>query len=105
MPRLAGMFAVANLPEFRDYLNQPYRQPVIYRFFDSCGDLLYIGITSNPYDRWMAHRRKQPWWHEVDAVSFHSVPGLRWELERAEREAIREERPRYNKRSAVRHAA
>ena len=101
MPQLDGHLPVEDLARWRNYLNQEYRQPVLYRFFNEDRELLYIGISSNPSDRWIQHRRSKEWWKEVAYIAFTSVRGLRWELELAERQAIRAESPRYNRRSAV----
>lgn len=67
----------------------------LYRFFDASGELLYVGITMNPVGRWASHRTEKPWWSEVATITLESHPS-REAVERAERDAIRAERPRYN---------
>lgn len=67
----------------------------VYRLFDSGGDLLYVGFTWNPYERWTSHRRTKPWWPEVAFVSLSMHEGD-LPTRAAETRAIHEERPRYN---------
>lgn len=69
---------------------------VLYRFFSSTGQLLYIGITMNPPQRFKAHQGDKDWWTEVSGITVESYP-TREELACAERRAIKVERPAYNK--------
>jgi predicted GIY-YIG superfamily endonuclease len=71
----------------------------LYRLFNEWGDLLYIGTTVDPAARWKDHRKRMPWWYQVD----HSRTRIEW-LEcghvaalRPEREAITAELPWYNR--------
>ena len=74
---------------------------LIYRLYDEAGDLLYIGTTRRwLVDRLTQHRRTQPWWPEVASVSLERQR-TPWDALDVERAAIKAERPRYNKRSAV----
>lgn len=70
-------------------------EAVVYRFLDSGGRCIYIGVTESPLNRWQAHRRK-PWWPDVHVI--HYVAGLEvrraWEIER---EDIDAERPMHNR--------
>lgn len=76
-------------------------QPIIYRLYDEAGDLLYIGTTRRwLVDRLTAHRNAKPWWSEVSHVTIEPQR-TPWGALDVERAAIRDERPRYNKRSAV----
>lgn len=68
---------------------------VLYRFYDSAGRLLYVGITLNLPGRMQAHRSDQPWWYEVSDVRVEPYPSRRSVLA-AESLAIRTERPLYN---------
>lgn len=68
----------------------------LYRFFASDGALLYVGISLNPGARWKSHRSDKPWWTEVANVSVEHYPN-RTAVMDAEREAIKAERPRYNR--------
>jgi hypothetical protein len=69
----------------------------LYRFFSEDGELLYVGISRDPHERFVEHLRSQPWAREVG----------RWELDRRvfvdelearamERLAIMRGRPCYN---------
>ena len=68
----------------------------LYRFFDTDGSLLYVGITSNPPMRFSQHRSDKSWWTEVTRIEMAQFPD-RASLAVAEREAIQAESPRYNK--------
>ena len=68
----------------------------LYRLLASNGRLLYVGISSNPDFRWGTHSNKQPWWSEVADRKVEWFPH-REAAAAAEVEAIREERPLYNK--------
>lgn len=37
----------------------------IYRLFDAEGELLYVGVTTNPSRRFSQHKAKKSWWPEV----------------------------------------
>jgi hypothetical protein len=67
-----------------------------YRFYDSAGVPLYFGSAANPKRRWLAHHSAQ-WWRYVDQARtvVEWFPN-RAEAVKAERSAIRNERPRYN---------
>ena len=75
------------------------RPVVLYRFFESDGQPLYIGITHRLRDRFSTHRRSN-WWDAVGMVSIEWFDH-RYKAEEAERAAIKAERPSYNIRSAV----
>jgi predicted GIY-YIG superfamily endonuclease len=66
----------------------------LYRFFDTEGELLYVGITVNPGTRWAEHKNK-PWWSGVASATLEQFPS-RDAAEEAEITAIRAENPRYN---------
>lgn len=67
----------------------------LYRFYDTTGELLYIGITCNPGSRWRDHQRTKTWWHEITQITIEQHPSKR-AVEIAERSAIQAEQPRYN---------
>ena len=72
------------------------RDHVLYRFWNSDGALLYIGITSERGgDRFDQHQTDRPWWPEVVGITLERFAS-REELVRAEREAVRCEHPTYN---------
>lgn len=67
----------------------------LYRFWSALDDLLYIGITGDPYRRWKDHAARQTWWPEVSRVTVEHYSD-REALEEAEETAIRSQRPRHN---------
>lgn len=68
----------------------------LYRLYDDRGALLYIGISTNPYERWNTHRCDHGWWSSVarKAVEWFDT---RLDAARAEAAAIRAEGPLHNK--------
>lgn len=70
-------------------------QNVLYRFFNATGQLLYVGITMNPPQRFKAHQNDKHWWSEVVGITVERYVS-REELAAAERRAIRVERPQHN---------
>lgn len=67
----------------------------LYRLFDQHDKLLYVGIATNPKDRWQSHYAKE-WWSQVarKTVEWHDT---RQGAEQAEAKAISDEHPRHNK--------
>lgn len=68
---------------------------VLYRFYSATGQLLYVGITMSPPDRFKSHRDTKEWWAEVAGITVENYDS-RGDLEKAERRAIQVERPLYN---------
>lgn len=68
---------------------------VLYRFFDAEDQLLYVGITADPGTRWKVHSKQKPGWRQVIRVSLEHFDS-RVDLEAAEIEAIKTERPLWN---------
>lgn len=68
---------------------------VLYRFFSKTGQLLYVGITMNPPERFKAHRQEKAWWGQVAGITCESYDN-RSDLMAAERRAIQVERPKHN---------
>ena len=67
----------------------------LYRFYDSQGILLYVGITNSVRNRTSQHRYTQPWWDLVSQMTVERF-ATRAESEIAERVAIRDEDPLFN---------
>lgn len=67
----------------------------LYRFYDHDDQLLYVGITMNPAQRWLDHRNQKPWWLDVAKITVDAYPD-RAAVLAAEHEAIKVERPVYN---------
>ena len=72
----------------------------LYRFYDSQGKLLYVGITNDPWRRWREHVLAKPWYPQVkhQAVTWYDAE---WQARKAETRAIRTERPEFNIAGAV----
>jgi excinuclease UvrABC nuclease subunit len=68
---------------------------VVYRMYDSKGDLLYIGKSQSFLSRVQQHAETKTWWTEVANISVTHYP-CRCTTEDAERDAIRAEKPKYN---------
>lgn len=68
----------------------------IYRHFDRNGELLYVGITSDPDRRWQQHLEASVWARFVSDVTVHWLDD-RNQARRAERRAIASERPLFNR--------
>lgn len=67
----------------------------LYRFFDTHGALLYVGISEYPLVRMHQHRLSKTWWLEIASSRFEHFESREAAL-MAEAAAIRSERPRYN---------
>lgn len=67
----------------------------LYRFYNSDDELLYIGITLNPSERFKQHKGEKPWWTEVARIEIQTYES-RQAVTDAEQAAIRSERPKYN---------
>lgn len=68
---------------------------VLYRFYGATGQLLYVGITMNPPQRFRAHRGSKDWWGDVVGITLEHYD-TREDLANAERRAIQVERPLHN---------
>jgi predicted GIY-YIG superfamily endonuclease len=68
----------------------------LYRFFNANNELLYIGITSNPFSRMAGHSLDKHWFTEVTHATFEHFLS-RAAVDAAETRAIRAEFPKYNK--------
>ena len=68
---------------------------VLYRFWNESDELLYVGITARPWERWKQHRAEKPWWEEVTKVTIENFT-TRVEVKAAETVAIKTEGPLYN---------
>ena len=72
------------------------QRTALYRFFDEGGALLYVGITANTKERWLAHRYDKPWWPDVAEKTVEWFDNRTLALE-AEKHAIVAELPAYNR--------
>lgn len=83
--------------------NRPTGQTAVYRLFNSTEDLLYVGKSVHPPQRWCEHAASKPWWGEVNRKTvewFESDENA----SQAEAAAIEAEKPRYNVLGTPRHA-
>jgi hypothetical protein len=73
----------------------------LYRFYDDHEDLLYVGISNDPWRRWREHVLNAPWYPQVQhqAVTWYDSERA---ARAAETRAIRGESPRFNVAGAVR---
>lgn len=70
-------------------------QPVVYRCFDSAGNLLYIGSTFQRNQRFRSHELTSQWWAQAADIKlekFQSIAEARF----AEAKAIFAEKPPHN---------
>lgn len=67
----------------------------LYRFFNTDGLLLYIGITENVEQRWATHAARKSWWPEVANKTVEWCAD-RTEALAKEKAAIVAETPLYN---------
>lgn len=72
----------------------------LYRAWSSAGELLYIGISDSPWQRFTQHAGDKPWWPQVAHLDVEWYPA-REIAEQAERDAIRAEFPRHNTRHVI----
>jgi hypothetical protein len=74
------------------------RKRILYRCYNTKGDLLYIGITVSIVARSHQHLYNEPWFAEVvDMKLQHLSPMLNSEARAIEKLRIWEEHPLYNK--------
>lgn len=73
---------------------------LFYRLWDDNGLLLYVGVTSDLWNRFKVHQSCTPWWNDVASLSCEFFPDRTKALD-AEALAIRSEDPLHNKQGAV----
>lgn len=66
----------------------------LYRFFGADNQLLYVGITYNPFTRFSQHKQQKPW-SDIKRIDLENFP-TRQEAEAAEKLAIQTEHPEWN---------
>lgn len=80
----------------RGYLAKLANQPhVLYRMYNSDGELLYIGITVGVYSRFLEHSKQKQWWSQVTDIKLEWCDS-RSSAELAEFNAIKSESPKHN---------
>jgi hypothetical protein len=68
---------------------------IVYRHFDSEGQLLYVGISLNAVARLADHRQTSHWFDGIARIDLQRFPSRQAALA-AERRAIRKEKPLFN---------
>lgn len=81
-------------------MNKSIQKTTLYRYFDSEGQLLYVGITKNPFDRQSHHAANQSWWQDVCTATYEHFEN-RTDALKAEAFCIGTELPKYNKQGPV----
>lgn len=60
-----------NRQSFKEFGTAPPGQDFIYRLYDHEMNLLYVGITWNPFVRWTDHSKTKTWWESVAYADVH----------------------------------
>lgn len=71
------------------------KRTALYRHFDACGRLLYVGISLSAVHRLEQHRSHAHWFRDIARVDVQWLPS-RDAAMKAEAAAIGEERPAFN---------
>jgi predicted GIY-YIG superfamily endonuclease len=79
----------------KEKLLEPSNQ-TLYRFYNQANELLYVGITNNPFNRFSGHSKDKEWFKEISHSTFEHYPN-RLLVDKAETAAIKLEKPKYNK--------
>lgn len=67
----------------------------LYRHFNATGDLLYVGISINAFERYKQHASEKEWFDDVSNMTIERFDTRQCALE-AEMSAIKNENPKYN---------
>lgn len=94
---VAGAAALAAVPvAVRQYrLHRPERT-AMYILYGEAGEVLYVGISVDPQQRWQQHEDDKPWWPEVTETELVAWHRTRAQALKAEASAIHEFQPVYN---------
>lgn len=68
----------------------------IYRHYAADGELLYVGASLKPIQRLETHKAMSPWFYEIATVTIEWLE-VGVDAHAAERKAIHDEAPKYNK--------
>lgn len=69
---------------------------ILYRQYDSDDNLLYIGISLTVFERISQHKVQSEWFHRICKITLERFKS-REQLCKAEKAAIRKEKPLFNK--------
>lgn len=70
-------------------------QTTLYRHFNAAGELLYVGISINAFERFKQHSSDKKWIDHVANMTIERFPNRNLAL-KAEKSAIQKEKPKYN---------
>lgn len=76
----------------------------VYTYYDSAGEVLYVGVTARGHQRAQQHERTKPWWPLVASSSVEHFPDRDSAL-REERRLIHYWRPPHNTQHRPANAA
>ena len=76
-------------------MDNSIQKTTLYRYFDSEGRLLYVGITGDNTKRQSQHRRNSFWFGEIASAKFEHFDTRR-DAAQAEVLAIKNEKPLHN---------
>jgi hypothetical protein len=68
----------------------------LYRYYADNWELLYVGISISAVGRMSRHRKRTEWFDQIRFISIEKFSS-RDEVLAAEKEAIKRERPKFNK--------
>lgn len=74
LPRLIYSGDMLQSTDLRE-LSTGWSVAYVYHMFNQGGDLLYVGMTTCPVNRFDAHRRKAPWWNQAAALNLYRIEG------------------------------
>lgn len=72
------------------------KETALYRHFDANDELLYVGVSVNPFERTGEHKLKSRWFKKITTIKIEWYEN-RDDAEDAEFLAIRDEKPKYNR--------
>lgn len=84
--------------------DQATGETALYRLFNGTDQLLYVGISRNPIQRWGAHVDQHAWWASVVTYELEWFP-TRAAAAAAEKTAIKSEAPMHNAHNTPRQGA
>lgn len=95
MTELAATLPATHRIPLVDYWDP--KTSVVYRAYAANGDLLYVGVTCEPDQRFRLHEFQSSFWILVDRVEISQAFMDRDDAEGAERKAIRDGQPLCNR--------
>lgn len=87
---------LARLPTIAEITSPVHPVRYVYAAFDG-DEIVYVGMTYNTVGRWNVHRRVSDWC--VPGIEFRVLSTHGEDARKAERLAIREHRPKFNRQS------